>query len=181
MKHCVDAMKTVSESNNQQGHAAAQEADARLPLIYLHPGALYASAEPASLSTIVGSCVAVCVFNPRLRMGGATHYLLPTLEGPGLPSPRYGDVAISELLSGLMQAGSKKEDLQAQVYGGACSLHAFRDGPSELIGDKNVRLALRVLLRERIPVVQRETGGDKGRMVSMRTDTGATSFKLIGT
>ncbi len=160
--------------------AVAVKAVPELQQIYLHPGDLYALPEAVHLSIIVGSCVAVCIFNPRLSIGGAAHYLLPTLEGQGKPSPRYGDVAITQLLHGLEQAGSKRNNLEAHVYGGACVLHAFRGGSGELIGDKNVRLAIEVLFRESIPVLRQETGGEKGRKVTMQTDTGAISCKLIG-
>ncbi len=180
MNRCEDAVGTFMATEYQRGSAVAVKAAPELQQIYLHPGGLYASPEAAHLSIIVGSCVAVCIFNPRLSMGGATHYLLPTLEVQGNPSPRYGDVAITQLLQGLEQAGSKKKDLEAQVYGGACVLHAFRGGSSELIGHKNVHLALEVLSREKIRIVRQETGGEKGRKITMRTDTGATSFKLIG-
>ena len=173
-------MGTFIATEDQRDSTVAVETVPELRQVYLHPGGLYASPEAAHLSIIVGSCVAVCIFNPRLSIGGATHYLLPTLEGQGKPSPRYGDVAITQLLHGLEQAGSKKKDLEAGVYGGACVLHAFRGGSSELIGYKNVRLALEVLSREKIRIVRQETGGEKGRKITMRTDTGATSFKLIG-
>ena len=90
-------------------------------------------------------------------------------------------LAIAELLDGLVLAGSKKKDLQAHIYGGACVLRAFRSGTRKQIGDQNVRLALEILSRERIPVVRQETGGEKGRKITMRTDTGVVSFKVIGT
>jgi chemotaxis protein CheD len=174
------AVRTFIGTGYQRESAVAVKAEPELQQIYLHPGVLYASPEPANLSIIVGSCVAVCMYDGRLSIGGATHYLLPTLEGQGMPSPRYGDVAIAELLAGLALAGSKKKDMQAQIYGGACVLHAFRNGTRELIGDQNVRLALEILSRERIRVVRQETGGDKGRKIAMRTDTGVVSFKVIG-
>jgi chemotaxis protein CheD len=169
------------DTEDRRESAVAMKAETELQQIYLHPGVLYASPEPANLSIIVGSCVAVCIYNQRLSIGGATHYLLPTLQGQGMPSPRYGDVAIAELLAGLVLAGSKKKDLQAYIYGGACVLRAFRSGTRELIGDQNVRLALEILSRERISVVRQETGGEKGRKITMRTDTGVVSFKVIGT
>ncbi len=59
-------------------------------------------------------------------------------------------------------------------------LQAFRSGASELIGNKNVELALEVLARESIAIERRDTGGVQSRKITMRTDTGATSLKLIG-
>lgn len=171
---------TEPESDNQLGSSVAVKAAPELRQTYLHPGSLYASPEPASLSIIVGSCVAVCIFNPRLAIGGATHYLLPLHDPASKLSARYGDVAIMQLLDGMMQAGSTKKDLRAQVYGGACVVQAFQDSTRVPIGDKNVGIALDMLSREKIAVVHQETGGGKGRKISMRTDTGEISCRLIG-
>lgn len=180
MGYYGDAVMAETEIHNRRSCAVSLGAEPELPQIYLHPGDIYASLKPANLSIILGSCVAVCLFNPRLSLGGATHYLLPTLGGPGKSSPRYGDVALMKVLHELQQAGSRRKDLQAEIYGGACVLHAFRAGAGEAIGDKNVRLAMEVLSRESIPVVRRDTGGEKGRKITMRTDTGAISCTLIG-
>ncbi len=148
--------------------------------VYLHPGDLYVSAAPASLKIIVGSCVAVCIYDFRLKMGGATHFLLPTLAGEGQPSPRYGDVAIATLLQELRKCGSRKQDLQAHLYGGACVLSAFSNGAREPIGEQNIRLATDTLSRAGIPVLRWDTGGSKGRKIAMRTDTGEITCSVIG-
>jgi chemotaxis protein CheD len=172
--------KNHLEPTGRTNLAVAGIADAELKQVYLHPGELYASSEPAKLMIILGSCVAVCLYNPRLAIGGATHFLLPTLEGEGHLSPRYGDVAIERLLQELRLAGSKNKDLHAEVYGGASVLQAFSGGANGSIGEKNVRLAIETLSRESIPVMRRDTGGSKGRKINMRTDTGAITCKLIG-
>jgi chemotaxis protein CheD len=180
MNHLHHAIKTHSEPTSRTGMAVSGIAEPELKQVYLHPGELYASPEPAKVMIILGSCVAVCLYNSRLSIGGATHFLLPTLEGEGRLSPRYGDVAIERLLQELRLAGSKNKDLQAELYGGASVLQAFSNGSGELIGDKNVRLAVETLSRESVPIVRRDTGGSKGRKINMRTDTGAISCKLIG-
>jgi chemotaxis protein CheD len=180
MNYCNDSVKTHPELASRRNQAVAGIPEPELKQVYLHPGELYTSSEPANVMIILGSCVAVCLYNPRLSIGGATHFLLPTLEGQGLPSPRYGDVAIERLLQELRLAGSKNKDLQAELYGGASVLQAFSSGSGELIGDKNIRLAVETLSREAIPVVRRDTGGAKGRKINMRTDTGKITCKLIG-
>jgi chemotaxis protein CheD len=166
--------------DDQQGSAEAVKAASELNQMYLHPGNLCASREPVNLSFIVGSCVGICIFNPRLSIGGAAHYLLPLQGDEGAPSPRYGDVAIKQLLDGMMQAGSTRKDLRAHIYGGACVVQAFQDSKHASIGDKNVRVALDMLSQEKIAVVHQETGGQKGRKISMRTDTGEIICSLIG-
>jgi len=169
----------------QESRVVPLTGDSAVPLaalhqVYLHPGELYASPEPAYIKIIVGSCVAVCVYDTRLKIGGATHYLLPTREGDGPSTPRYGDVAIATLLRELRQCGSRKQDLQVHLYGGACVLSAFSNGSREPIGEQNIRLATDFLSREVIPVIRWDTGGSKGRKISMRTNTGEISCSVIG-
>jgi chemotaxis protein CheD len=173
-------VKTEMRSKSWPASTEESGAEAELKSVFLHPGEMYASVEPANITIILGSCVAVCLFNERLSVGGATHYLLPTLGSEGMPSPRYGDVAISRLFEELHQLGSRNKDLRASVFGGASMLQAFRSGSSELIGNKNVELALEVLTRESIAIEKRDTGGMQSRKITMRTDTGATTLKLIG-
>ncbi len=180
MSYLTHAGKIHAELATRTNIAVTRIAESELKQVYLHPGELYASPEPAKLMIILGSCVAVCLYNPRLAIGGATHFLLPTLEGEGQLSPRYGDVAIERLLQELRLAGSKNKDLHAEVYGGASVLQAFSGGANGSIGEKNVRLAIETLSRESIPVMRRDTGGSKGRKINMRTDTGTITCKLIG-
>ena len=180
MNYLNEAMKNLAEPVNRATLAVSGAAESELKQVYLHPGDLYASPEPAKVTIILGSCVAVCLYNPRLAIGGATHFLLPTLEGEGNLSPRYGNVAIERLLQELRLAGSKNKDLHAELYGGASVLQAFSSGANGLIGEKNVRLAVETLSREAIPIMRRDTGGSKGRKINMRTDTGAITCKLIG-
>jgi|GraSoi_2013_60cm_1033757.scaffolds.fasta_scaffold48568_2 chemotaxis protein CheD len=180
MNYLNEAMKNLAEPVNRATLAVSGAAESELKQVYLHPGDLYASPEPAKVMIILGSCVAVCLYNPRLAIGGATHFLLPTLEGEGNLSPRYGNVAIERLLQELRLAGSKNKDLHAELYGGASVLQAFSSGANGLIGEKNVRLAVETLSREAIPIMRRDTGGSKGRKINMRTDTGAITCKLIG-
>src|SRR5258707_66364 len=72
-----------SEGSTRRSPAGLAVAEPELKQVYLHPGELYASPEPANIKIILGSCVAVCLYNPRLSIGGATHFLLPALEGEG--------------------------------------------------------------------------------------------------
>jgi chemotaxis protein CheD len=180
MNHLNGATKNHPEPASRTNLALARIAESELKQVYLHPGDLYTSPEPAMIKIILGSCVAVCLYNPRLSIGGATHFLLPSLEGDGQLSPRYGNVAIERLLQELRLAGSRNKDLHAELYGGACVLSAFSNGKREGIGEQNIRMALDTLSHEAIPIMSRDTGGTKGRKITMRTDTGEIACKLIG-
>jgi chemotaxis protein CheD len=165
---------TKSAGNSPAGVMEESE----IKRIYLHAGMTYTSREPASLSFIVGSCVAVCVYDHRLSIGGATHYLLPNSEGR--LSTRSGEVAILLLLHELRQAGSQDADLRAGIYGGARLLTGSQPGSAPQVGERNVQLALETLSRESIAIARIESGGNLGRKVTMRTDTGEITFRIIG-
>ena len=156
--------------------AAAQAAPAAT--LYLHPGALAASARPLAVSTILGSCVGVCLFDAQRGVGGMNHFLLPESAGNARPTARFGDVAMEQLLAEVLQAGARRAGLAARVYGGACVLAAFR-GPGDHLGDRNVSAALRFLEDERIPVLQQDTGGRHGRRIVFHTWDGAVEARRI--
>lgn len=146
--------------------------------VYLHPGQVFVSCDPTEVTTILGSCVAVCVFDPVLRLGGTNHYLLPHWVGNGLSSTRFGNVAVRSLIDKMLALGGQKQNLQAKVFGGACVVDAFR-GRGDHLGTKNADLALRTLRQEGIPVVADDLGGRRGRKVIFHTDTGVALVRLI--
>jgi len=145
---------------------------------FLYPSSLFVSKDPYVVKTILGSCVAICIWDKRLKIGGMNHYMLPNWNGNDLASPKYGNIAIDKLISRLFSLGSKKEDLIAKVFGGGDMLEG-KQGNSYLIGERNIRVA-RILLEERnIPVVASSTGGKRGRKILFFTDSGEVRHKLL--
>ena len=161
--------------------AGAFANDLALKNVYLHPGQMYISKEPAQISMILGSCAGVCVYDRERSIGGATHYILPKWDGSGLRSPRYGDVAIEVLLEQMAALGSASGQLEARVFGGACMFQAFRGsgGTEDHIGSRNIEAAMQTLARFQIAVVARDTGGENGRKLKMRSDTGEVTVSVI--
>jgi chemotaxis protein CheD len=148
---------------------------------FLHAGQIYVSAQAESIVLILGSCVAVCIWDPVNGIGGATHYLLPAWDGKGVPSPRYGNVAISALLQKLADAGANSAQLRAKVFGGGCLFDVMREASpkKDHLGSRNVEIALELLAKERIPVVAKEVGGDRGQRIVFETNTGHASVKVL--
>jgi chemotaxis receptor (MCP) glutamine deamidase CheD len=81
--------------------------------VYLLPGELHASAEQCQVTTILGSCVSVCLWDQKLRIGGMNHFLLPMWREGGGRSNRFGDLAVRELLERMLRLGSQRKNLQA--------------------------------------------------------------------
>ena len=145
---------------------------------YLHAGHLFVSSTPTAITTILGSCVAVSLWDPERRVGGLNHYLLPNWVGGGLSSPRFGSVAIVRLIDDVIALGGSPRRLQAKIFGGACILAAF-DGARHHLGESNVLMAREILGRRDIPIVAQAVGGQRGRKVIFHTDEGVAWVKLL--
>lgn len=146
--------------------------------IFLYPGQMTVSQEPAIIATMLGSCVGVALWDKRLKTGGLNHYLLPEVVGEERPSPRYGSFAVPGLIDAMIAAGSQRGDLVARVYGGAAVLGQVSIG--QKIGEKNIQLALKVLADRGITIVEKNVAGEKGRKIALNTVTGEVTHSLAG-
>lgn len=144
---------------------------------FLYPAALYASKEPIVINTILGSCVAVCVWDQVLKYGGMCHYMLPYWNGEGLASPKYGNIAIEKLLEKMYSYGSKKYNIIAKVFGGGEVIDVKT--PQFHIGERNINLAFEVLEEEKIQVVSQSVGGKLGRKIIFYTETGEVKQRYV--
>jgi chemotaxis protein CheD len=122
--------------------------------------------------------VGVCLFDAGRGVGGMNHFLLPDSAGHARPGPRFGDVAMAQLLGEVLGAGASRERLEARVFGGACVLSAFCAG-SRHLGERNVEVALAFLDARGIPVLECDTGGRRGRRLLFHTHTGAAQARRI--
>ncbi|HWP24601.1 MAG TPA: chemotaxis protein CheD [Candidatus Binatia bacterium] len=145
---------------------------------YLHPGHLFVSVENYAVTTILGSCVSVCLWDPETRIAGINHFLLPH-AGEGAPaSPRFGDCAVRQLIADVRTLGAAPERLQAKLFGGACVLEALRSRDNHL-GAKNIAVARGELASAHIPVLGEDVGGCKGRKLIFHTDSGEAWVKEL--
>lgn len=146
--------------------------------VYLHAGRIAVSGEPCRVTTILGSCVAVGVWDPVARVGGLNHFLLPHGADNLSPSPRYGRVAIDQLLEAVVNAGASRTRLQAKLFGGACVLQAFQHMAGHL-GQRNVEVAREVLRDHAIPVCAEDVEGERGRKLIFETHDGTAWVRSL--
>lgn len=137
---------------------------------FLFPGTIFADPRSYQISTILGSCVAVCLWDSVMRMGGINHYMLPLWNGEGLATPKYGNIAMEKLLAKMLAMGCKREQLIAKVFGGANLMGTGNE--VYLIGDRNISLACEMLEEYGIPIVASDVGGRIGRKIIMQADSG---------
>jgi chemotaxis receptor (MCP) glutamine deamidase CheD len=154
-------------------HGLGQSADKQRVTIFA--GDVTASVEPVVLQTLLGSCVAVCLWDPVLRAGGMNHIMLP---GGRLDSDnsRYGGNAMELLINGLMKLGCDRYRLVAKAFGGANVLDGLKHRST---GDMNTAFVRRFLADEGIPLVAQRLGGEHGVQVRFSTDTGEVLVRSV--
>lgn len=137
---------------------------------YLYPGTLFASTTPHVVTTVLGSCISICLYDPVVRIGGINHFLLPLWNGEGLPTPKYGNIATDKLIEKMLNLGCRKPNLQAKVFGGG----RMWDSNVGLltVGERNIWLAEKALAEHNIPIIGSDVGGNCGRKVIFETETG---------
>jgi chemotaxis protein CheD len=136
-------------------------------LIMLRAGEYYATSNGEVLYTVVGSCIATCIYDKGKGLGGMNHFLLPGMVHPDemLSSElgRYGMFAMELLIGELIKLGARREGLQAKVFGGGKVLR-FRSNDGDVTGS-NIRFAKKFLELEGIPAVKEDLGGNNGRKI----------------
>lgn len=154
----------VTETNNSNDH-------------FLYPATLFFKPVPYLIKTILGSCVAVCLYDPVKKIGGMNHYMLPYWNGQGLASPKYGNIAIEKLIKAILDHGSHKGSLKAKIFGGGevidTQISNFR------IGERNIQVAHDILEEMNIPIIGESTGGKKGRKIQFNTADGSVRQKYV--
>lgn len=148
-----------------------------VPRHYLLPGELCVSREPARIDTLLGSCVAVCLFNRKLKFGGMNHYMLPTAPQGTVSSGKHGDYSTRILIKKMLSFDSNVQNIDAMVFGGGNVTGHLAIG--EGIGAKNIVLARDLLQQFNIRVIKKELGGNYGRKVFFENWTGKVETRRI--
>lgn len=147
------------------------------PRIYLCAGQFACAVQPTALLTILGSCIAVCVWDMELKLGGMNHFQLPNWDGRGHASPRFGNVAVGSLLTEVERLGGRPEQMRAKIFGGASVLTKKRC--DQHLGLRNAELARTLLDEAGIPIVSEDVGGRRGRKLVFQTDDGTAWIKRL--
>lgn len=163
------------------GARPAETATSERGKIYVPPGGFSIARMPTAISTILGSCVSVCLWDEGAKIGGMNHFLLPHWTEGGGAAWRYGNAAIDGLIEALVASGARVASLQAKVFGGARVLAVFagNGGSAGHLGARNVEVAHQTLERRGIPIVAQATGGERGRKLIFHTDDGSAWVKLL--
>lgn len=122
----------------------------------LWAGDIVVSEKQIRMTTVLGSCVSVCLFDSLRCFGGMNHFLLPS---PGIGG-RHGEWSIRELYQRMLTLGSRPRNIQAKVFGGGSPLALTNDASA--VGQENARVAFATLSNLRVPVVAESVGNNTG-------------------
>ena len=154
------APRGLSEGTHPPPLMTSDEQNWEPQTCYLKPAELVVCQFPTRITTVLGTCVAVCLFDPVTKIGGMNHYMLPR-RGEGVAfSLKYGDMAIATLIDKMVKAGAVEKELRAKVFGGlegAFSL--FR------IGYRNTEVAIDLLKKRKITIDTLDVGGVRSRKI----------------
>lgn len=130
------------------------------------------------LTTILGSCIACCLYDPRAKVGGMNHFLLP-LPPQSAPddigaAQRYGLYAMELLVNEMLKAGAHRSFMRARLYGGANMHSGMRN-----IGLDNSHFAQQFLAADGIELAFCDTGGTSARRLDFQPVTGRIRCRLV--
>lgn len=132
---------------------------------------------PAVIVTVLGSCVAVCLFDIGRGLAGMNHFLLPGTEQDEAGDPSRGLSATRMLIRSMLNRGSAAENMEAKIFGGCNSL--YKNNDQFKIGERNIGIAREVLNEYRICIAAQNVGGCNGRRVEFDTSTGIVRLQLL--
>ena len=113
------------------------------------PGEYFVSGENIVIMTVLGSCIAACLWDSRARVGGMNHFMLPESDSTDV-SGRYGSYAMELLINEMLKLGARRETMQAKIFGGGQVMANFT---TMNVGERNTSFVVNYLQTERIPIV----------------------------
>jgi chemotaxis protein CheD len=156
--------------------------------VIIDPGEYHVTNDNIILSTLLGSCVAACIWDPVNRVIGMNHFLLANRryaqEMPVIVSEagRYGIHAMELLINSMLRKGANRKLLRAKAFGGGNVLRNVAAGDSfYAVGDVNSRFIIEFLRNENIPLETQHLGGDFGRIIHFDAHDYSVYMKRIET
>jgi chemotaxis protein CheD len=148
-------------------------------MIKVHPGEFHVTSKADEvLVTVLGSCVAACIRDPRTGFGGMNHFMLAEDNGGGwgneVMSTRFGNYAMEKLINELIKAGCPRERMEIKVFGGGNVIDS-----QQAIGTKNAEYVLRYLADEGLKCVAQDLGGDFPRRIQFSPATGQVVRRIL--
>lgn len=145
-------------------------------------GEFYVTREDEIIDTVLGSCVAACIRNPRLGIGGMNHFMLPRPNGSGSDAwekvagraTRYGSASMEQLINRVLGAGGTRQDLEVKIFGGGRVVPKLSD-----VGARNLEFVREYLHHEGLKIASEDSGDTCSRHVQYFPRTGRVRVRHL--
>jgi chemotaxis protein CheD len=145
------------------------------------PGEFYVSDQNELVTTVLGSCIAACIYDARRGIGGMNHFMLPEPRGERDSwtatvgrAARYGSDAMEQLINTILAAGGQRADLQVKIFGGGRVLAQLTD-----IGQRNIDFVQRYIATEKLNLCASDLGDVYPRQVQFFPDSGRARVRML--
>ena len=172
LPHALPGFESIRRYRNASG----------VPTARILPGEFYVTREDEVIDTVLGSCVAACIRNPRRGIGGMNHFMLPRPNSTGSDAwekvagraTRYGTASMEQLINSVLSAGGTRQDLEVKIFGGGRVLSSLSD-----IGAHNITFVREFLRKEGLKIVSEDTGDTCSRHVHYFPRTGRVRVRHL--
>jgi len=145
--------------------------------ITIYPGEFCVTKEEVLITTLLGSCVSVCLYDPYNNISGMNHFMLSSKRySRKMPlsitdAGRYGIHSMELMINEMLKGGAKRDMLKAKAFGGGSVLKTADLSACNYlaVGEVNVRFIKEFLQNEQIPLVSSDLGGTSGRVIYFDT------------
>jgi len=145
------------------------------------PGEFYVTCNNEMITTVLGSCIAVCAYDMENGIGGMNHFMLPSMVGEGVSSDwhfngcgRYGDNAMKNLLKCMIKHGAKRHSIKIKVFGGGQILASKGD-----VGGRNIEFINEYVAQKQLVITGMDVGDVYPRKVQFFPDSGLVQVKKL--
>ena len=172
-------LSKIKTKKTHDGREAYYDAQHDAYVVKILPGDHYVShARDEVLSTVLGSCVSACIFDPKTKRGGMNHFMLPKSSsgtwGGSSAGMRFGNFAMEVLINDILTPGRKRTDLDVKIFGGGQIM-----GDIMGVGDKNIAFINDYVASENLRVTQKSLGERFARRLFFFPATGAVVEKKV--
>lgn len=167
MKPCIPIFKDIKRYLDRSNNCVTAR---------LLPGDFYVSKNQEMITTVLGSCVSACIYDPSSGYGGMNHFMLPGDDSKTTSdeSTRYGLYAMESLINEILKCGTQKSSLKAKLFGGGQIIENMSD-----VGRKNIHFAKTFLFAEGIPLESSDLGLAYPRKVNFFPHLGKVMVKRL--
>lgn len=128
----------------------------------------------------LGSCVAVCAYDPSAKVAGMAHVVLPGASGNPAPHPKFADAAIPMIIEQMQELGALKVRMVVKIAGGAQMVALNGTIGVMNIGDRNVEAITEIFTQHGLQIRAADTGGNHGRTARFSVESGTVLVSKAG-